>query len=1260
MYFPPDGTVQAGGEQAAAAASGTPETRPPPPKQPADPNEKPITEAEPEDEEEEEEKEAQPRRRRDRIRKGAVGFVFDDREANKPRFAINILTYGNPNPDFSELFGDVSKPGLYRWRIEAFDPVPLKRDDVVFHTEDAYIVLSVPDRPESQHWMIQKEEQMCRLHIWLGRGAQADKRTAAAIRAVQLNTHCGGAKHYCEEEGAESDQFKSYYFGAFRLEAGGTPSGFRHVEPPPHQVRLYVLFHPARGLLHVREVALQKSSLNAHHALVCEAAPDQLLVWTGEKAPLWKQYAAVAVAQAINRFELRGRAQITVMRQGDAAEVQLYRFLEGTGAVSNEPLAMEALAENDALYGTYIDEEGNFSMSIVWQASEGGGLKSLKRELLASRNAFLLDAGLEVIVWHGLRCTAKERASMLAIANKIAGDKGVSFDTVIDTVERIAFRLKFADWLRFAFPPRHNPRRVAQPLPAPEVNAKALLMPALSALVEEQITTTDGTLNVWVQDGNFFEPLPEEERGIFFAGNTYVVMFCYYDDAGKQRYVTYYWIGATAPRTAWSRFLNGLNMLLEPKIRQATGAAPILVRVPQQQEPEHFMQLFKGHLVINQGRRVDHDASRTVLYHARVFSERRAYAIQVPARASSLHSRDAFILRTPNSLYLWSGKKSNNPKLHQLYALVQPEGVSAKPMTEGEELPSFWETLGQKEAYSCDAAFAEKYNWTRLLQLSHSTGAFRATEVPNFSQVHLEETETYLLDAFHEVYLWVGSRASHSLFERASRLAEEFAREASAARGKQVPLKLQHEFEEEPEFTRHFYGWSRRERVEDPRAAGERRLRQLEREEYERAREEAAKRRELVRLRAVELHKLYLAKLEEAKAAAEAIRAAEEAAKAAETEREREEARRRLEEEKARLVVQLPPVAPPKQDEDLEDIQDEIEEAKVLHSAAQAPKEPCAGCGRNLAAAYITALDRKWHPDCFVCVSCKRGLVAGYLEGKGQPYCAPCHAKAFGEPCAGCGKPLEAKRLAALGKHWHHNCFRCTNCGADVADGYVEENGMPYCEACDDKLFSEPCTRCGKPLGGEFLVALERKWHQACWTCTNCNGAQGSLDDGVIVGKDGEPYCEACDPEKCAVCGKGLGSKRIAAAGLKLHSKCYVCANCHRPDSLADGFLEEEGKLYCEPCYDKLFTVPCAACGRALEENCIGLGSKGYHQSCFVCAKCRVSLKPEPDQFIEKQVRYDDDDDDDDDNYDFSCFLNVLCFLFFFFSSLHLACISAC
>uniref|UniRef100_A0A671KUB0 Leupaxin-like n=1 Tax=Sinocyclocheilus anshuiensis TaxID=1608454 RepID=A0A671KUB0_9TELE len=56
----------------------------------------------------------------------------------------------------------------------------------------------------------------------------------------------------------------------------------------------------------------------------------------------------------------------------------------------------------------------------------------------------------------------------------------------------------------------------------------------------------------------------------------------------------------------------------------------------------------------------------------------------------------------------------------------------------------------------------------------------------------------------------------------------------------------------------------------------------------------------------------------------------------------------------------------------------------------------CGTCGEPISGRCIAALDRKFHPEHFVCAFCLRQLSQGvFKEQAGKPYCSVCHTKLF-------------------------------------------------------------------------------------------------------------------------------------------------------------------------------------------------------------------------------------------------------------------------
>ncbi|XP_065180266.1 transforming growth factor beta-1-induced transcript 1 protein-like [Sycon ciliatum] len=111
-----------------------------------------------------------------------------------------------------------------------------------------------------------------------------------------------------------------------------------------------------------------------------------------------------------------------------------------------------------------------------------------------------------------------------------------------------------------------------------------------------------------------------------------------------------------------------------------------------------------------------------------------------------------------------------------------------------------------------------------------------------------------------------------------------------------------------------------------------------------------------------------------------------------------------------------------------------------------APK--CGCCGEGIIGDVTTALGKTWMPAHFVCTECKKLFEPGegFLEKDGMPYCKPDFYELFKPKCSKCEKPIPDKTVTALEKKWHPGCFVCNKCGEQFADGrFFVVNDLPYC-----------------------------------------------------------------------------------------------------------------------------------------------------------------------------------------------------------------------
>lgn len=47
--------------------------------------------------------------------------------------------------------------------------------------------------------------------------------------------------------------------------------------------------------------------------------------------------------------------------------------------------------------------------------------------------------------------------------------------------------------------------------------------------------------------------------------------------------------------------------------------------------------------------------------------------------------------------------------------------------------------------------------------------------------------------------------------------------------------------------------------------------------------------------------------------------------------------------------------------------------------------------------------------------------------------------------CAACGENIKGQVMTALGKKWHPNCFKCGTCGLKITGAFFHTESVPFC-----------------------------------------------------------------------------------------------------------------------------------------------------------------------------------------------------------------------
>ncbi|XP_036760457.2 thyroid receptor-interacting protein 6 isoform X1 [Manis pentadactyla] len=126
---------------------------------------------------------------------------------------------------------------------------------------------------------------------------------------------------------------------------------------------------------------------------------------------------------------------------------------------------------------------------------------------------------------------------------------------------------------------------------------------------------------------------------------------------------------------------------------------------------------------------------------------------------------------------------------------------------------------------------------------------------------------------------------------------------------------------------------------------------------------------------------------------------------------------------------------------------------KLVHDMNHPPSGEyfgrCGGCGEDVVGdgAGVVALDRVFHVACFVCSTCRAQLRGQHFYAvERRAYCESCYVATL-EKCSTCSQPILDRILRAMGKAYHPGCFTCVVChrGLDGIPFTVDATSQIHC-----------------------------------------------------------------------------------------------------------------------------------------------------------------------------------------------------------------------
>ncbi|XP_021921948.1 advillin-like isoform X2 [Zootermopsis nevadensis] len=712
------------------------------------------------------------------------------------------------------------------WRIENLQVVPVPKDQYgSFYEGDSYIVYAAseygkPASADSRPVQIHGTPEV-HIHFWLGKEATTDEAGIAAYKTVELDDYLGGSPiQHRESQGNESARFKGYFKAGMRLLKGGAASGFNHVTDT-FEPRLFHI--KGRRSPAVTQHPISWEYFNSGDVFIIDTR-EIVFVWVGKSANNMEKLQATKVATKL-RDEHNASSIVFV----DDGKEKSLPVCERTVFNAHLGLSNHTVKSAEEAGADDVQEEVKRATLTLYHCSDEDGtykvteVKSgpLEQSDLRSEDSFIIDNGPEGIwVWVGRKASSKERVEAMRNAQGYVTKKGYPSNTlvtrVVDGGEPIEFKVLFTSWKEYnqtsGIGKQNNVGKIATTINN-KFDAATLHDKPKFAAESQLVDDGTGERTVWRVENFELVPVPDNLKGVFFAGDCYVVKYTYLA-GGIEKHLIYYWLGQKS-----SQDEQGTAALKTVELDDQLGGAAVQVRVVQGKEPAHFLTIFNGRMIILQGGKAssfdgegakDTGIPKDFLLQVRGNDSHNTRATQVDLRAASLNTNDVFLLKIGGHSYVWCGKGSTGDEREmakKVAAAVAPG--EQEVIYEGQEKPDFWEAIGGREEYASDKRLADSTDTmpARLFQCSNASGAFKVEEIMNFTQSDLISEDVMMLDAHDSIFLWIGNDSNKNERDTAVKMAIEYLKSDPSNRSDDTAILKVKQGYEPPTFTGFFGVW---------------------------------------------------------------------------------------------------------------------------------------------------------------------------------------------------------------------------------------------------------------------------------------------------------------------------------------------------------------------------------------------------------------------------------------------------------------------
>ncbi|VDK77680.1 unnamed protein product [Litomosoides sigmodontis] len=296
-------------------------------------------------------------------------------------------------------------------------------------------------------------------------------------------------------------------------------------------------------------------------------------------------------------------------------------------------------------------------------------------------------------------------------------------------------------------------------------------------------------IEIWRIKNFALEKLPVEQHGIFYTGDSYVLL--YTKNPGEWN--VHFWLGKET-----SVDEQGTAAIMAVQIDDSLNGLPVQYREVQEHESSLFLSYFRDGIRYLKGgvqSGFTHVTDKYENWKPKLFQckgKRNVRCQEVECKDESLNTGDVFLLDCGLKIYVWMPPESG--RLEKIKGMDHARGIRDRERIGKSEIiildsdwntnKEFWAILGSKDKVkSADAGGKDENYWQTannqltLWRVSDEKGDLDVQIVSkgNFQYSQLESKDAFILDTCNSgIFVWIGKNCSENERKKAMSYATKY------------------------------------------------------------------------------------------------------------------------------------------------------------------------------------------------------------------------------------------------------------------------------------------------------------------------------------------------------------------------------------------------------------------------------------------------------------------------------------------------------